>query len=325
MEKNFFDSPAGYRVQKTLKAPVSFSGVGLHCGKRTRVELSPAPANHGIILLRTDLAGAKPILAHFNAVVCTKLATTIGFKEHPDSNLMTVEHILAALYAMGVNNVLVKVDGPEIPIMDGSAGPFLEGILDTGIELQPYSAPVLKILKPIKVYEKGAICELLPRDQLRLTTSIDFAHPSVGPQTYALEVTPRNFQREVSSSRTFGFLKDQQLLQSMNLALGASLENVLAFSDEGILNPEGQRHEDECVRHKLLDSLGDLALCGSWIEGEMLSFRGGHSMHLALLKALETHPTHWSLSRAEPLAQFSYSAERYQPTRPLPITEIIEA
>ena len=198
-------------------------------------------------------------------------------------------------------NVRVEVSGPEIPILDGSAVDYIEGILNCGVELQNYSQPILKILKPIKVHHDGTICELLPRERLRLTTSVDFPHPIIGLQTYALELTPEAFYNEISRARTFGFQSDLEKLQARNLALGASLENVLAFSDSAVLNPEGARYAEECVRHKLLDAIGDLALCGCWIEGEMVSFRGGHSIHLTLLKTLKEFKSHWEYIPSEPL------------------------
>lgn len=312
-QDDHFSSPQTYRIQKTLKHPVTLEGVGLHTGVKARIRLHPAPPNHGVVFERRDVRGIKVparIYAHYDAVVSTDLATSLGFHDLPDARIGTVEHLLAALYAVGVTNVLVEVNGPEIPILDGSAEPYLDAILDTGLELQPFSNPTLKVLKPIKIYEKGAVCELLPRDRLRLTTSIDFQHPAIGVQTYALEVTPRAFQQEIGAARTFGFLRDVERLQKANLARGASLENVLAFSENGIANPEGMRFGDECVRHKLLDALGDLALCGCWIEGEMVSFRGGHSIHLALLKALKGFRSHWEILPSRPLGALPFGFER---------------
>ncbi len=309
MTEDFFTSPYGYRVQKTIRKEIRFDGIGLHTGVKTSVRLLPAPPNHGLIFERIDIPLSPKINAHYDSVVCTRLATTLGSAEDPRVRISTVEHLLAALFGSGITNVLIQVEGPEIPILDGSASGFLDGIWDTGIEPQAYSHRVLKVIKPVKVYQQGAVCELLPRDRLRLTTSIDFAHPKVGTQTFALELTPQAFKDDICSARTFGFMKDQEALQRNNLALGASTDNVLAFSDTDIVNPGGTRFPDECVRHKLLDALGDLALCGCWIEGEMVSFRGGHSIHLAMLRALREQPTHWKLFSPEPLAPL-------RPTRP---------
>lgn len=305
---DFFSGIEGYRIQKTLRTPLVFKGHGLHSGVMARVELIPAPPNTGIVFTRRVGRQTLEIPAHFSFVTATALATTLGQKEFPGSEVATVEHLMAALYAMGINNLKIEVKGPEIPILDGSALPFIEGILDTGIELQNYTHRILKILKPIKVYAHGAICELLPRKRLRLTTSIDFPHPEIGAQTFAMDVSPKSFSEMIGSARTFGFLADLDRLKARQLALGASLENVLGFSETGVLNPEGMRFQDECVRHKWLDALGDLALCGSWVEGELVSFRGGHAIHLALLKALANHPNHWETLAPESLRPYPATA-----------------
>jgi UDP-3-O-[3-hydroxymyristoyl] N-acetylglucosamine deacetylase len=299
--ENFFTSPASYRIQKTLKEVVHFKGVGLHTGAQAKLTLIPAEPNHGIRFIRKDLKEPAQIFAHYDAVVATELATTLGYSDRPSVRIGTVEHILAALFAAGITNLLVEVTGPEIPILDGSSAIFLDAFFDAGIELQSYSTSVIRVIKPIKVYKNGAVCELLPRDRLRLTTSVDFPHPSIGLQTYALEMTPGSFRDEIGRARTFGFVRDLERLRSMQLAQGASVENVLAFTEDGILNEDGMRFADECVRHKILDAVGDLALCGSWIEGELVSYRGGHSIHLELLKSLKSFRSHWELSSPMPL------------------------
>ncbi|MBY0369183.1 UDP-3-O-acyl-N-acetylglucosamine deacetylase [bacterium] len=320
--EDYFSSTEGYRIQKTLRGAATVRGIGLHTGAPCALTLYPAPPNHGIVFERRDLATPNRMLAHFDSVVATAMATTIGVAGEPDTRVGTVEHLMAALYALGITNVLAQVEGPEIPILDGSAHDFIQAVLDVGIEFQSFSNPVLRILKPVKVFRDGVVCELLPRERLRLTTSIDFPHPSIGLQTFALELTPGAFIEEVCAARTFGFLRDVERLRASQLALGASVENVLAFSDDGIANREGARFPDECVRHKLLDALGDLALIGCWIEGEMVSFRGGHSMHLALLEALQNHPSHWEIEPAEALGAARMSAER---TRPVARTAVLRA
>jgi len=297
----------GYRIQKTLSRSVSIRGIGLHSGVLSKLTLLPAPPNHGIVFVRKDLRVAAKIFAHFDAVVATDMATSLGYQEWPEARIGTVEHLLSALFGLGITNLLVEVEGPEIPILDGSAAPYLDAMLHTGIALQFFSTPVLRVLKPIKVYQKGAVCELLPRNRLRVTTSVDFGHPSIGLQTFALDLTPDAFRAEICRARTFGFLSDLEKLRQMKLAQGASLENVLAFSDDGILNPEGMRYADECVRHKLLDAIGDLALCGCWIEGEFVSYRGGHSIHLALLKSLKSFRSHWEMIPAIALQTVPFS------------------
>lgn len=299
MTPEFFSSVSGYRIQKTLARSISFEGIALHCGLVTRIKLLPAPANSGIRFERIDLSPKAVIPARTNSVVCTALATTLGLKDRPEARVGTVEHLMAALYAMGISNLKIQVTGPEVPILDGSAGKYIDAILEAGLTFQPYTMPILRVLKPIKVYQSGAICELLPRNRLRVTTSVDFAHPEIGLQTYAVELTPGVFRDEICSARTFGFISDVEALKKRNLAQGASLENVLAFTEYGILNAEGMRYPDECVRHKTLDALGDLALSGCWLEAEMVSFRGGHSTHLQLLNALQASADHWKHIPAE--------------------------
>lgn len=300
-DRQYWATPFGYRIQKTIASPVELVGVGLHTGAAVGLRLVPAPPNHGIVFIRADLGERLPIAAHVDSVVATDLATTLGRAEREEVRVGTVEHLMAALFALGITNVLVEAHGPEVPILDGSARPFVDAIWKVGATLQPYSTKTLRIYRPIRVAASGATCELLPRDRLRITTSIDFPHPRIGLQTYALDLTPAAFRRELSLARTFGFAHEVEYLKTKRLARGASLENVLAFSADGILNAEGTRMEDECVRHKALDAVGDLALCGSWIEGELVSYRGGHSIHRLLLRALAENRSRWEMLPAEPL------------------------
>lgn len=301
LKTDFFSQADSYRVQKTLAAEVSFKGKGIHSGLISRIDIRPALPNSGIVFVKRKGKETFKIPAHYDYITATSLATTLGIKNNPESQISTVEHLLASLFAFGITNAMIEVQGPEIPILDGSAKPFIESFFDVGIQLQHFSSQIIRVLKPIKVFENGAICELLPRKHLRLTTSIDFPHPKIGTQTFAMDVTPRTFAESISGARTFGFLSDLERLKSQNLALGASLDNVLGFSETNILNPEGMRFNDECVRHKWLDALGDLALCGSWVEGELVSFRGGHAIHLALMKALKKQDKNWELIKPESL------------------------
>ncbi len=301
METHITEHSHYYRIQKTLAKAVSFSGVGLHSGVDCHITVRPQKVNFGIQFQRKDVEGTTAFRAHYSNIVATTLATSLGDSFEPRSRVATVEHLMAALYALGINNVLVEVSGPEIPILDGSAEPFVTALREAGVELQPFTVPFIKVIKPIKIFERGGICELLPRENLRLTTSVEFTHPKIGIQIFALEVSPDNFHKEVSAARTFGFLKDFEKLKSNQLALGASLNCVLGFSEDDILNEEGVRFPDECVRHKLLDALGDLALCGFWIQGELVSYRGGHAIHLSMLKELERHPSHVVYYPAEPV------------------------
>lgn len=285
--------------QQTLEHACTFEGIGLHSGKKTWLRCEPAPANHGIVFCRGDLPGRPRIPATREAVVSTELATSLGSLVEPSARVSTVEHLMAALFALRVTNALVVVEGPEIPILDGSALPFAEAFLGVGLRPQDYSERRLRVQKSIKIFQHGAIAELLPRKNLRLTTTIDFPHPAIGLQTFAIDITPKTFLEAIAPARTFGFLKDVEALRAKKLAQGASLENVLAFSKDGIVNEEGARFADECVRHKMLDALGDLSLFGAWIEGEMVSFRGGHHIHAALLAEVDAKPDHWTLDTAK--------------------------
>jgi UDP-3-O-[3-hydroxymyristoyl] N-acetylglucosamine deacetylase len=286
--------------QQTLKRPCAFEGVGLHSGKRTWLRCEPAPANHGIVFCRGDLPGRPKIPACREAVVGTELATSLGSHQDPSVRVSTVEHLMAALFALRITNALIIVEGPEVPILDGSAKLFAESFLAAGLRQQDFTARRLRVQKSIKIFQHGAIAELLPRQRLRLTTTIDFPHPAIGLQTFAIDITPTTFLNAIAPARTFGFLKDVEALRAKRLAQGASLENVLAFSRDGVINPEGVRFVDECVRHKMLDALGDLSLFGAWIEGEMVSFRGGHHIHAALLGAVDASPDHWTMEEARP-------------------------
>lgn len=279
-----------YTIQKTIKKPLSFEGVGLHSGKDCRITLYPTDPNTGIQFLRSDLYLSPLVPAEAESVCDTMLATTVGKGK---ATVQTIEHLMAALYALGLTNILVECSGPEIPILDGSAFPFVEAIEKGGYQLQPFTMPLIKIKKPIQVFEREGVCELLPRENLRVTASIDFPHPLIQIQTFSMDLTPENFIREVSLARTFGFFSDLKKLQERNLALGASLENALGFNEAGLMNPEGFRIPEECVRHKLLDAIGDLALSGAYFQGEFVSYRGGHALHRSLLLALKANREAW--------------------------------
>lgn len=299
-KKTVFDEYSFYRIQKTLTREVTLQGIGLHSGLTAKLTLCPAETGSGIVFEKRAAGGqAYLVAAHFSNVVSTHFATSLALPQAPDSRISTVEHILSAFYGLGISNARIRIEGEEIPILDGSSRPFAEALLDAGIAPQVATCPRIRILKPIKIYRDGVICELLPREGLRLTTSVEFNHPLIGLQTFALELTPRAFVDGVAASRTFGFLRDVDTLRSKNLALGASIENVLAFDENGILNKEGMRFSDECVRHKLLDAIGDLALAGARIDGELVSYRGGHSIHIELLKTLDKTRHSWEWVPAE--------------------------
>jgi len=273
--------------QTTLLAPVSLTGVGVHSGDEVKVILHPAEANHGIAFLRTGLSGGRDRLidARHLAVTATELCTVIGDRE--SGAVATIEHLMAALTGLGVDNVLVEIDGPEVPILDGSSAPFVEAIEQAGIVALNAGRRYVKVLKPVRVTQGKAFAELLPNDRgFRLDVEIDFPTPLIGRQRKVVDLSPSLFRREVSRARTFGFMRDVEKLWNAGFALGASLENTVAIGEDGIINPEGLRYPDEFVRHKLLDAVGDLALAGFPLLATYRSYCGGHRLNFAVLEAL---------------------------------------
>lgn len=270
-------------MQNTLKAAISFSGYGLHSGKRASVVLRPASAEHGIWFVRSDIAvGDRMVPARWDAVLrsplCTKLQNASGV------GVSTVEHLMAALAGCGVHNALIEVDGPEVPILDGSSLPFVRGIMQRG--LQQLNAPVraLKVKKPVEVVDGTARAALAPGDSFRIDFEIDFDDGAIGQQSMSLEMNNGSFARELSDSRTFCRLSDVEIMRANGLALGGSLENAVVVDGDKILTPGGMRHSDEPVRHKMLDALGDLALTGAPIIGHYEGVRAGHSLTNTLLR-----------------------------------------
>jgi len=227
-------------------------------------------------------------------VTATDLATVLG--DEAGVFVSTVEHVMAALCGLGVDNCIVEIDGPEAPIMDGSAAPFVAAIDRAGIVSLPAARRYFKVLKPVRVAKGDAFGEFRPYERgFRVSVEIDFAHPLIGRQALAVEVEPATFRREVARARTFGFMRDVSKLWSSGFALGASLENTLVLADNRVLNPEGLRFRDEFVRHKVLDAIGDLALAGAPILGDYRSVRGGHRINHAVLAALLGDPTAWTV------------------------------
>jgi UDP-3-O-[3-hydroxymyristoyl] N-acetylglucosamine deacetylase len=273
--------------QTTLRAAVSLSGVGVHSGDEVKIILHPAEANHGIVFLRTGLAGGveRLIDARHLTVTATELCTVIGDRE--TGAVATIEHLMAALTGMGVDNLLVEIDGPEVPILDGSSAPFVDAIDQVGIAAVGVSRRYLKVLKHIRVTQGKAFAELLPNERgFRLDVEIDFPTPVIGRQRRAFDLSPSVFRHDISRARTFGFMRDVEKLWSAGFALGASLENTVALGEDGVINPEGLRYADEFVRHKLLDAVGDLSLAGLPLLGTYRSYCGGHRLNFAVLDAL---------------------------------------
>jgi UDP-3-O-[3-hydroxymyristoyl] N-acetylglucosamine deacetylase len=272
--------------QKTLKDSVTLNGIGIHSGKPTRLTLKPAFTNFGVRFVRTDLDGAPEIAAHFKNVINTQMATTLG---RGKVTISTVEHVLAALQGMGVDNCLVEVDGPEVPIMDGSSGPFCEAIMRAGIAVQRQRRSVLALRRKveIKIAEKWAVAE--PSSRLEIHGSIDWDHPSIGFQEFHFVEGKTDFA-ELSHARTFGFVHEVEALKRMGLARGGSLANAVVLDRALVLNPEGLRFPDEFVRHKVLDALGDFKLAGIQLHAFFRLHRAGHDLHSQLLSAIFKDP-----------------------------------
>jgi UDP-3-O-[3-hydroxymyristoyl] N-acetylglucosamine deacetylase len=276
-----------FERQTTLKNRVFASGVGIHSNAAATIILNPAEADTGIVFRRTRRADDSSIMidAHWSRVTMTELCTMIG--DGSQDGVATVEHLLAAFLGLGIDNVLVEIDGPEVPIMDGSSAEFVAMIDAAGIETLSLPRRYIKVVKPVRANYGAAFCELRPHESgLRLDVEIDFSSAAIGRQAKTVDLAPRAFRRDLARARTFGFLADVERLWKSGFALGASLENTIAVQSDRILNPEGLRYADEFVRHKMLDAVGDLALAGGRILGLFRSHCGGHRLNIAVLKAL---------------------------------------
>ncbi len=272
-------------LQTTIEREVRLEGIGVHFGAKAAVTLRPADANTGRVFVRSDLKSA-PIAAVAANVTSSELSTILGDAQAVDG-IATIEHLMAAFHGLGIDNCLVEVDGPEIPILDGSAMPFVEAILAAGIVTLDAPRRFLKVRKALRIEDKGAVLEVQPAEiGFSLSTAIDFDHPLIGRQTITLPLNPNTFVKQVARARTFGFMRDVERLWAMKRALGAGLDNTVALAEDRVLNPEGLRFPDEFVRHKALDAVGDLALAGAPIIGAFSSFKGGHRLNLAMVKAL---------------------------------------
>ncbi|HKU05297.1 MAG TPA: UDP-3-O-acyl-N-acetylglucosamine deacetylase [Bradyrhizobium sp.] len=285
--------------QTTLRAQATVTGVGVHSGLPVNLTIGPAPVDAGFIFVRTGLEGAdREVVAAAESVISTEFATVLGDAEGP--LVSTAEHILAALRGMGVDNATIEIDGPEVPIMDGSAAAFVAAIDQAGVVAQPAVRRFLQIVKPVSVNVGESYGEFGPHaGGFRVEVEIDFANPVIGQQHYALELNPERFRREISRARTFGCMNDVARLWSAGFALGSSFENTVVFDDERLLNTEGLRYADECARHKVLDVIGDLALAGLPILGAFRSVRGGHKLNHAALTALLADRTAWRVVEGE--------------------------
>jgi UDP-3-O-[3-hydroxymyristoyl] N-acetylglucosamine deacetylase len=270
--------------RRTLRREVACTGIGLHSGKPVRLRLLPAPAEHGIRFVRTDVSVEIPAtLGHIGA---QDHATTLN---RDGVSIGTVEHLLAALLGLGIDDVRIEVDGPEVPVLDGSAAPFVILLHEAG--LRPLAVPrqLLRVVRPVEVVHGGKLARLVPCEHFEVSYAIGFDHPLLRHQALSLRVTPRSFSEQIAPARTFGFLREVELLRKSGLALGGSLENAVVIGETGVLNNK-LRFEDEFVRHKILDAVGDLALLGHPLVGRLEATRAGHALHAAVANRLLQTP-----------------------------------
>jgi UDP-3-O-[3-hydroxymyristoyl] N-acetylglucosamine deacetylase len=277
-------------VQNTVKSPATFTGFGLHGGQPVRMVVRPAQVDHGIWFRRTDVADRDPrILARWDMVKPSRLCTVI---ENADGvSVSTIEHIMAALAGFAIHNAVIEIDGPEVPILDGSSVPFIEGFLAAGLEEQHVPVRAVRVLKPVEVRDGGAVARLEPAEMLEIDFRIDFEDRAIGVQARRLNMANGAFVRELSDSRTFCRQADVDAMRARGLALGGTLENAVVFDGDQVLSPGGLRHADEPVRHKMLDAVGDLALAGGPILGRYVGERAGHALTNRLLRALFADPS----------------------------------
>lgn len=302
--------------QQTLQETAMCAGVGVHLGERALLRVHPAPENHGIRFCRTDIVGGakRPIRACARSVTGLMLGTTLT-NETGDS-VATVEHLMAACLGMGLDNLLIEIDGPEVPIMDGSSAVFCDLFKEAGIAVQDAPRKLLRVLKPVEVQGEGKWARISPcaSDALSLSAKIDFENPVIGVQQASLSLTSGAFGKDIAFARTFGFYHEVDALQKQGFARGGSLDNAVIIHEDRVVNPGGLRCSDEFIRHKLLDAVGDMALAGAPIAGRYEAERPGHALNNALVRKLLDMPDAWRLEEAKP------ASERAVPlTAPAPV------
>jgi UDP-3-O-[3-hydroxymyristoyl] N-acetylglucosamine deacetylase len=276
--------------QRTIAKPVNCTGVGIHSGKTVNLTIKPAPPNHGIKFIRKDLLNCPVISAHFNMVVDTSLATVIGYEGFIVS---TIEHLMASFAGLSIDNALVEVDNYEMPIMDGSAGPFTSMIKSAGIRELDAPRYFIVVKEPIELIEDGKMVGIYPCSTYRITCTIEYDHPLINRQSYSVEVSDHVWEQDISKARTFGFLHEYEYLKQYGLARGVTLENVIAIDDNDVINEGGLRYQDEFVRHKILDCIGDFSLLGMPILGHVVAKKAGHAFNHSFLKKFFAEKESW--------------------------------
>jgi UDP-3-O-[3-hydroxymyristoyl] N-acetylglucosamine deacetylase len=285
------------RFETTVQRPVEAAGVGLHSGVPVRIRILPAPVSTGIVFVRTDLENFQ-IPASWRHVARVSYATSLM---RQGVLISTTEHLLSVFYSMGIDNAYVEIDNLEVPILDGSGRPFVRLIEQAGIRQYRRKRRYLRIRRPVTVEDKGKRISILPDETFRLTCDTDYPAP-VGRQSIELEVTPERYSQEIAFARTFGWDSDLDQMRNMGLIRGASLENAVCFTADGVLNPEGLRAPDECCRHKALDLIGDLALLGRPLLGHVIAERAGHAMHVALVARIMSDASIYEIMTFDHLA-----------------------
>jgi UDP-3-O-[3-hydroxymyristoyl] N-acetylglucosamine deacetylase len=282
--------------QRTLKDSIRTSGIGLHSGEKVYMTLRPAPVNSGIVFRRLDLPEPVDVPADALGVTETTLGTTL---ERNSARVGTVEHLMSALAGLGIDNAYVDLTAAEVPIMDGSAAPFAYLIRTAGIRVQDAPKSFVVIRKPVTVVDGEKEATLQPARCFKVSCTIDFKHPLISDQTFELDFSDRSFSREIARARTFGFLRDVEMLKRMGLAKGGSLDNAIVVDEFSILNPDGLRFPDEFVRHKILDAIGDVALFGHPVIGHLKVHKSGHALNHKLVERTLADPQSYVVVRAQ--------------------------
>jgi len=278
--------------QRTIKSSITINGIGLHSGQEIRMRLRPASINTGVVFHRHDGERVVAIKAQSRNVVDTRLATVLG---KDGQRVSTVEHLLAAISSLGIDNLHIDIDGPEVPIMDGSAAPFISAITDAGIKSQGAGRQYLAIRKPISLVEGEKRLTIIPSRFFRITFDIAFAHPSIALQRRSIKMSPELFTKDIAPARTFGFFEEVEYLKANGLAKGGSLDNAVVIGKEGVLNPEGLRFNDEFVRHKILDAVGDFSLLGYPLLGHIKAYKAGHDINHKMVEKILSCPECWQV------------------------------
>ena len=288
-----------YINQRTILKSATCSGIGVHSGKQVNLAIKPAPINHGIKFYRIDLPGTPCVSAHFNRVVDTSLATVIG---EEGCIISTIEHLMAAFSGLSIDNAIVEVDSYELPIMDGSAGPFADMIIKSGIVDQNRPRFFFVIKKAIELHENGKFVCIYPAKELKITYTIEYQNQLINTQTASFNVDESCFEQEIASARTFGFLHEVEYLKKYGLAKGGSLDNVVVIDNDKVMNPDGLRYDNEFVRHKILDCIGDFSLLGMPVLGHMVLKKSGHKFNHTFLEKFFAEKESWdTMSISNPI------------------------